>query len=292
MIKVAIVGIGRWGKNLVREFNKLCEITMCYSRGNEANVRWLNENYPSIKYTSNFKEVLQSDADAVVIATPIQTHFNLAIDALNSGKHVFVEKPLATSVSDAKKLISASEKNGKKIFVGHVFLYHPVFQKIKELIKNDPLKYAKFVWNKLGTFEEDIVWNLLSHEVSIALELFGTPKKISKLDEKGVLTNADILSVKMDFDNGRKCVIDLNRVSNVKDKSVTFVTSKNIFLWNNDALYMFNKKSASFEISYKSEKQPLEIECKEFIDCIQNSKKTRTDGKFGLEVVKNLSKII
>jgi len=288
--RVAIVGIGRWGKNLLREFNKLCDVPVCCSKGNKQNLEWLKKNYPSINAFHYDDVLMDKTIDAVVIATPIDSHFELAYKALSAGKHVFVEKPMAKNIDDAKKLIRAAKKQNLILFVGHVFLYHPVFKKIKEITRKEPVKYARFVWNKFGTFDEDIIWNIISHEVSIAIKLFGIPKNISILDEKGFFTKRDIVSVSLGF-KANRCLINVNRVSNSKNKSITFVTRNNLFLWENDALYRLDKRMNSFSLIYQSNAQPLAVECREFIENIRKRKRPYTDGNFGLDVVKVLARL-
>jgi len=286
MTKIAVAGVGRWGKNLVRELNKLCSIKICYNRKNEENQKWLKENYPNIKSTTNYGVLLaDKELDAIVISTPIASHFALARDALNSGKHVFVEKPMTNDVSKAKKLIEIAKKKGLILFVGQTFLYHPIFTEIRKIARKEPVKYAKFVWNKFGTFGEDIVWNLVIHDIAMANELFGMPKRINVTDKKSFITKADILSLSLEYNGNRKCIIDVNRVSNTKRKSVNFTTSKNAYLWENDSLYKLNRKTNEYELVSESKISPLEVECQEFIRCIKDKKKPYTNGLLGMNAV-------
>ena len=180
MMKIAIVGMGRWGKNLIRDFSKLVQVKTCVTTGNRKNLAWLQQNYPDVIHTTDIHEILKDPSiSAIVIATPINSHFSIAKKALESKKHVFVEKPLTKTVAETQKLIKIAKKNQRCLFVGHVFLYNEIFKKIKELHKTESIKYANFEWKKLGTFDEDIFHNLLSHDLSLNLELFGMPKKIT-----------------------------------------------------------------------------------------------------------------
>ena len=163
MKQIAIVGMGRWGKNLIHDFSKLSKVKTCVTTGNKKNIVWLQQNYPSIDFTTDINQVLNdSDIDAVVIATPIKSHFTIAKKSLESKKHVFVEKPLTKTVGQAEKLVDIAKKNKLCLFVGHVFLYNEVFKKIKKIHENESIIYANFEWKKLGTFDEDIFENLLS----------------------------------------------------------------------------------------------------------------------------------
>ena len=205
MKKIAIVGIGRWGKNLIRDFSKLAQVKICVTTGNKKNIAWLQQNYPDIDHTTSINQVLNDpDIDAVVIATPINNHFIIAKKSLESKKHVFVEKPLAKTVGQIEKLIEIANRNQLCLFVGHIFLYNEIFKKIKTIHKTESIKYANFEWKKLGTFDEDIFENLLSHDLSLNLELFGIPKKIRINSKYGLITPVDRFSLELVFNKTRK----------------------------------------------------------------------------------------
>jgi len=124
--KVALVGVGRWGKNLLRVFAERCQVTVCCNKDDPAVHEWLKEEYPSTRGTFDYGEILgDASIGAVIIATPIDTHAMLTRQALEAGKHVFVEKPLATSVEDTRFLVECATKKGLILFVGYLFLYHP-----------------------------------------------------------------------------------------------------------------------------------------------------------------------
>lgn len=289
---LAIVGVGRWGKNLLREFSKIAKVPFCHHQGNAKNLKWLKENFPKIKVVGSYLELLKNPKiDAIVIATPIATHYELTRKALMAGKDVFVEKPLSTKVNQAHKLVELSEKNGRILFVGHIFSYHPVLAKIRSIARKEPLKHASFVWNKLGTFNEDLVSNLASHDVATTLDLFGAPVKIETLENRGIVSDCDIKFIRLDFKQRKSCTIYINRVSNHKNKTVTLVTDKNIYLWENNKLLKLNPSKKEFKQIFQSIISPLEIECAEFIKCLETNKKPLTDGRFGLKVIEILSKI-
>ena len=123
MKKLGIIGIGNWGKNLVRDVSKISCVKTCSSRGDPKNISWLKKNYPSIQYTSDSKEIFaDKEIDAVIIATPINTHYNLVKKALLSKKHVFVEKPISSTLSKAEELIKIAKKNNLLLFVGQKYI--------------------------------------------------------------------------------------------------------------------------------------------------------------------------
>jgi len=269
MKQVAIVGMGRWGKNLVRDFSKLSKVKTCVTTGNRKNIMWLRKNYPKINLTTDINQVLNdSDIDAVVIATPIKSHFTIARKSLESKKHVFVEKPLTKTVGQAEKLIDIAKSNKLCLFVGHVFLYNEIFKKIKTIHQNESIKYANFEWKKLGTFDEDIFENLLSHDLSLNLELFGMPKKIKLNSKYSFLTPVDRFSLELFFSKSRRSEITIDRTSHYKKKTVMIATKNNSYIWDNDELFKFDKKTETYKKIFQSKNMPLYLECKEFIKII------------------------
>ena len=266
-INLGVVGIGTWGKNLIRDFSKYVNIEKCTSSGNPKNIRWIKKNYPTIEYVSDQKIFFNDDTiNAVVISTPIKTHYSLIKKALLAKKHVFVEKPLCTNVSDANELIKIAKRNNLLLFVGHIFLFNEILKKLIQISKKEKITFAYFQWNKFGTFDEDIFLNLLSHDISIILKLFGKPTKTKLITSLGVISKCDILTLNLEFYTNKKCQIYLNRYSSNKQKFVSILTKKNIYFWDDSKLYRYNKKSGNSKLIFKSKLTPLENECKEFIN--------------------------
>ena len=289
MKQIAIVGMGRWGKNLIHDFSKLSKVKTCVTTGNKKNIVWLQQNYPSIDFTTDINQVLNdSDIDAVVIATPIKSHFTIAKKSLESKKHVFVEKPLTKTVTETQKLIKIAKKNQRCLFVGHVFLYNEIFKKIKALHKTESIKYANFEWKKLGTFDEDIFENLLSHDLSLNLELFGMPKKIQMKSKYSFLTPIDRFSLELFFNKTRRSEITIDRTSHYKKKTVMFTTRKNSYIWDDDKLFKFDRKTETYKEKFQSKNRPLYLECKEFIKII-NAKNYSVDSAI---LAKKISSLI
>jgi len=292
MKKIAIIGLGKWGKNLLREFSKVSCVTKCHTKGNQKNISWLRKNYPKVIHTTNIRDILtDKNIDAVAISTPINSHFKIAKNSLKSGKHVFVEKPMASKVIEAKQLIKIAKSKNLNLFVGHIFLYNEIFKKIKKIDKQESITYAHFTWKKFGTFDEDIFKNLLSHDISLILELFGSPNRIRLKNNIGFITSSDRISLELNFTRNRKCDVSIDRISPHKEKSVEFLTKKNLFIWNDDKLLRLDKRTGSFKKIYQSKNTPLHLECKEFITNI-SSKKVSYDSSFlALNVTRILSKL-
>ena len=202
----------------------------------------VKKNHPSIEYVNNYKEIFNDEEiNAVVISTPIKTHYKLVKKALLSKKHVFIEKPLCSKISEAKELIQIAKKNNLFLFVGHIFLFNEVLKKIIKILNKEKISYIEFNWNKFGSFDEDIFLNLLSHDISIIFKLFGKPKKIKLQSSFGIISKCDIVTLNVKLSQNQNCQIYINRVSNEKQKIVKIFTEKNIYLWNDLRLYKIIK---------------------------------------------------
>ena len=292
MKKLGIIGIGNWGKNLVRELSKIHCIKKCSSNGNLKNIRWLKKNYPSIQYVSDSKEIFaDKEINAVIIATPINTHYKLAKKALLSKKHVFVEKPISTNLSEAQELIEIAKKNNLLLFVGHIFIFNEIFKKLIQISNRENITHLNFLWNKFGTFDEDIFLNLISHDLSIILALFGKPKKIKLINKFGVISKCDVVTLILELPNKKTCQIHVNRCSNHKQKYVTIFTQKNIYVWDDLSLFKNNKKTNSFKLVFQSKYTPLEIECKEFVKKLNETNISSEFANIAKDVIQVIQKL-
>ena len=292
MKKLGIIGIGNWGKNLVRELSKIYCIKKCSSNGNLKNIRWLKKNYPSIQYVSDSKEIFaDKEINAVIIATPINTHYKLAKKALLSKKHVFVEKPISTNLSEAEELIEIAKKNNLLLFVGHIFIFNEIFKKLIQISNRENITHLNFLWNKFGTFDEDIFLNLVSHDLSIILALFGKPKKIKLINKFGVISKCDVVTLILELPNKNTCQIHVNRCSNHKQKHVTIFTQKNIYIWDDLSLFKNNKKTNSFKLVFQSKYTPLEIECKEFVKKLNETNISSEFANIAKDVIQVIQKL-
>ena len=292
MKKLGIIGIGNWGKNLVRELSKIHCIKKCSSNGNLKNIRWLKKNYPSIQYVSDSKEIFaDKEINAVIIATPINTHYKLVKKALLSKKHVFVEKPISTNLSEAEELIEIAKKNNLLLFVGHIFIFNEIFKKLIQISNRENITHLNFLWNKFGTFDEDIFLNLVSHDLSIILALFGKPKKIKLINKFGVISKCDVVTLILELPNKKTCQIHVNRCSNHKQKYVTIFTQKNIYIWDDLSLFKNNKKTNSFKLVFQSKYTPLEIECKEFVKKLNETNISSEFANIAKDVIQVIQKL-
>ena len=286
MKNLAIVGIGYWGKKLVSEFSKIANIKFCYSQGNTSNINWIHRNYPKVNFCKNFQDILNDPTiDGVIIASPIDTHFEYALKSLKSKKHVFIEKPISTTKKQGQTLLAIARKNNLEIFVGHIFLYHPVLSKLKKLMKKEKIDSIYLGWHRFGPFKEKLSLDLLSHYIIILKEFFNQPKKLIIKSKIGYVTNCDILSLHVKFQKKVSCVIELNRVSYHKQREIIIKSDKNLYKWEDDVLLKFSKKDEIFKEYFSSRLFPLQIECKKFLKNMTLKKKNYGNTEKSIQTV-------
>ena len=189
VLNVGIVGCGYWGPNLIRNFRALpgCRVKYVCDR-DENRLRHVKSLYPEVDTTPRFEDLIECKTlDAVVVATPVGTHHALALAALQAGKHVFVEKPLARSVAECEDLIRESTRRGLTLMVGHTFLYSPVVRRIKEIVDRGDIGDIRYIASRrlnLGLYQKDInvTWDLAPHDISIILYILEeTPLSVLSL---------------------------------------------------------------------------------------------------------------
>lgn len=265
-MSVGIIGVGKWGRRLLEQFTVLDKVSCFNTSGiDSTNIDFMKGNYPDIPFKET-EEILKSDqVSTVVIATPIDTHYELCLKALESKKNVFIEKPLTTSLKQAEVLNKIAQKNNLVLFVGNKFLYHPMVEKVKELDKIHNF-HAHFVWNKWGTFKEDILWNLITHDLILAIELFGAPKSISYKKKYC----DDIVSIWLDYEDRKRMSISHNRLTKNKIKYISLMSSTNEgknYQWEEDKLIYLPKKHVKFDFENTN---LVELECVDFLNKIKN----------------------
>ena len=319
MIKIGIVGMGYWGPNLYRNFDSSKDFLVKYICDRDLKV--LKKISVSNEFTSkvnNYKKIINdSDIQAVVIATPVSTHYSLAKECLEAGKHVFVEKPLADSSKKCQNLINIAKKNSLTIFVDHTFLYTSAVNKMKEIASKKDfgnLLYYDSTRINLGLIQNDInvMWDLAVHDLAILNFIENRkPKIVSAVGHKHFkskpVTSA-YLTVK--YDNNFVAHINVNWLSPVKIRQTILGGSKKMILYNDlepsDKIKVFNKgvdvikneNSPSNLVEYKvgdtflpnlKNTEALKTAVLEFKRMIHNKKyKSRSTGQNGMDVVKLL----
>lgn len=280
--RVAIIGVGEWGKNLLATFSKYSTVAAVCHLSSSKTKAWLQENYPDTP-SEPFRRILgDQKIDAVVICTPISSHYTHAQEALLAGKDVFLEKPGGLTLQAITELTSLAKRMDRILFVGYVFTYHPVWKKLKKICEREKADYFATSWEKWGSFSSELELNLLSHEISLAIQIF---PKLTKLQRLRTDRSLDADKAAYSGYIGVKQVSDfnLNRISPRKRKNCVLVTRrKSIFIWENDALF---KKSGNAlkKITIPSIK-PLDAECKEFLKALTTRKVPTTDGNLAIKV--------
>jgi predicted dehydrogenase len=319
LLKVGVIGCGYWGPNLIRNFSQLkeSEVKICVDL-NEKRLAHMKTLYPFIETGKDYKEMLENGGiDAVVIATPPRSHFKLAMDALEAGKHVFVEKPLALSSSESIAMIKAAEERGLKLMVGHTFVYTAAVNKIKELIESGELGeiyYINTTRVNLGLFHDDInvVWDLAPHDVSILNYILDAqPEKVAAVGysyiRKGI---EDVAFLTFQYPGSVLAHVHVSWLNPNKIRTTTVVGSKKMLVYDDvsslEKIRIYDKGVSimphydtfgEFQLSYRfgdifipklDDSEPLKIACKHFVECIEKDAYPRSGGKHGLEVVKVL----
>ena len=306
---IAVVGCGYWGKNLVRNFFELGVLSsICDPNLSIANTFAKKYNVKSC----SFAEMLEDrDIKGVVLAVPAELHASMAIDAMNKGKHLFVEKPLAMNEVEAKLMIAAAEKNNVQLMVGHLLQYHPIFKTVLKMVKNGDIGKINYIYSNRLSFgkvrsKEDVIWSFAPHDISMILSLADEePEHISCKSSSFLQKNlADIASIHMKFKSGIKSDIRVSWANPLKEV-ILVVTGKSGMLvfddtktWNEklalhyyeiDDLKQLNLKKNKEEYIRVTEEEPLKNECQHFIDVVEGNLKPLTDVFEGLKVLKVLT---
>lgn len=306
---IAVVGAGYWGKNLIRNFFQLGVLeTICDARENLKKV--YQSQYPRINFTNSFSDLLSdSSIKGIVIATPAETHFSLVKEALLTGKDVFVEKPLALRLEEGEKLAELSEKTKKILMVGHILRYHPVVNKLKELIDEGELGKIQYIYSNrlnIGRIrnEENILWSFAPHDISAILFLLKELPEVifstggSYLQQK----ISDVTLTSMEFASGVKAHIFVSWLHPFKEQKLVIVGSEKMAVFDDvskEKLFLYPHKIEWVErlpVAHKAQaelvpflmEEPLKLECQHFLDCIENRFTPKTDAQEGLRVLRVL----
>lgn len=316
-INLGIVGLGYWGPNLVRNFSEVdnCYVAMACD-SDERRLKPIKRRYPYIEATTKYKDLVDAkEIDAIAIATPVVSHYELAKQALEKGKHVLVEKPLCGTVKETESLIEIAQQSGKILMVDHTFLYTGSVKKAKELISKGrigELYYFDSVRINLGLFRSDVnvIWDLAPHDISIAQYLIEEePVTVSVLgrdfDNNKI---ACIAYMTLKYKSGIIAHIHVSWLSPVKIRRIIIGGSKRMIIYDDveptEKIKVYDSgidfdydKENPLQPTYRlgdinlprlDQKEALLFEAEHFVDCIINGKKPLTDAVFGLSVVKVL----
>lgn len=306
--RVAVIGSGYWGKNLVRNFRELgalaavCDVT-------EAGRATARELAPDVPILGDVGELLAREGtDAVAIATPAETHHELAGAALAAGLDVFVEKPLALTYEDGARMVAAAEAGGRILMVGHVLEYHPAIAELKRLVDSGELGRVRYIYShrlSLGKIrrEENALWSFAPHDIAIILRLLGnTPFQVTATGGSYVTPNiADVTVTDLLFDDGVRAHIFVSWLHPFKEQRLVVIGDKRMASFDdvNKQLVLYDQRVELREgqpVPVKGEgrqvpfdaAEPLRLECQAFLDAVATRRPPLTDGESGLRVLKVL----
>jgi UDP-2-acetamido-3-amino-2,3-dideoxy-glucuronate N-acetyltransferase len=307
---ICVVGCGHWGKNLIRNFSKLGHLrAICDS--NTAALQAVGQQYPGIRLYDTLAQALaDSEVDAVAVATPAEQHHHMAIAAIEAGKDVYVEKPLALQAEDGLEMVDAARERGAILMVGHLLRYHPAILKIQELVADGTLGRLDYIYSNrlsMGKIrqEENALWSFAPHDISVILALVGQmPVQVTATGGAYLQPNiADVTVSNLLFDRGTRCHIFVSWLHPYKEQRLVVVGSKQMIVFEDsrteNKLVLFDKniewKNGSLE-ARKPEgtpvpfdpQEPLGRECAHFVECVLHRREPLTTGDEGVRVLQVL----
>ena len=319
MVRIGVIGCGYWGPNLIRNFSHLkgSQVLICSDLG-EDRLSHMRNLYPQIETTTDYRRILgRKDVDAVVVATPPETHERLTVEALRAGKHVFVEKPLALSAVEGTRMVEEAAKAGRVLMVGHTFVYTAAVNKIKEVIASGELGEVFYVSTtrvNLGIFQESInvVWDLAPHDVSILNYILdAAPESVATQASCNIRKNIeDVAFLTLRYPGDVLAHVHVSWLNPNKIRSTTVVGSKKMLVYDDisaiEKIRIYDKgvtvtphydTFGEFNLSYRygdiliprlDDSEPLKVACQHFVDCVEKGTEPRSSGVHGLNVVRVL----
>ena len=306
---IAVIGSGYWGKNLVRVMHELGALNMVCDCRQDA--RDEAEAKYSIRTSASFEDVLDdAEIQGIVIAAPAVQHYEMAKKALVSGKHVFVEKPLALEVRDGEELVELAARTGRTLMVGHILEYHPAIRELKRLVREGELGRVQYIYSsrlnigKLRT-EENILWSFAPHDIAVILALLKEyPEKVAAHGGCYISPKiADTTLTTCEFRSGVRAHIFVSWLHPFKEQKLCVVGDRNMAVFDDTeserklTLYPHRiewmdrvpvaKKNEGVVVDLPK-REPLKEECKHFLECMAEGKRPVTDGASALEVLRVL----
>jgi predicted dehydrogenase len=318
-IRVGVIGCGYWGPNLVRNLSQTpdCEVAVLCD-ASEQRLRHMKKLYPSVAVTPKMEDVLDDPTvNAVIIATPVRFHYPMAKAALNAGKHVFIEKPMARTVAECEELIGLSESKGLVLMVGHTFMFSPAVSRMKEIIDSGDIGKIRYIATQrlnLGLFQKDInvAWDLAPHDLSIILHLLeDAPLTVSCHGSCHVVSNIeDVTTMYLTFRHDCCAIVQNSWLDPKKVRQMTVVGSRRMIVYDDTeplekiriydarvevpphydtfAEFTYSYHHGDVYVPYIKQEEPLKMEMRHFVECIKEGIQPVTGGPEGMEVVRIL----
>ena len=305
------IGLGYWGKNILRNLHELGVLhTACDS--DEKALAAHRKTYPGARFTASYHDILANgEIKAVAIVSPAASHYRLAREAMLAGKDVFVEKPLALTVEEGRRLIELARETGRILMVGHILLYHPAVLRLKEIVDQGRIGKIQYIYSnrlnigKLRT-EENILWSFAPHDISIMLMLLGEdPVRVSAFGGDYLNRNIyDTTITTLEFRNGVKGHIFVSWLHPFKEQKLVIVGTKGMIVFDDvsrEKLFLYNHviqwEKGRIPVAHKAEAEtipfdpaePLKDELRHFVQCVRERSEPKTSGEDGLRVLKILA---
>lgn len=324
-VRIGQIGVGYWGPNLLRNCmqNSNCEVAKV-AELSSARTKYVTDNYPQIQTTRDCQELFDDpDIDAVIIATPVHTHFELATKALTAGKHILVEKPMARTPQEVQQIGRLAEERGLVAMVGHTFLFNSAVRYLKGLIDDGTLGQVRYIYShrlNLGRIRNDVdaLWNLAPHDISIIQYLFGDPKPLQvKAHGMSYVQDGidDVSFLNLLYPNRLMVNIHVSWLDPLRQRQMIVVGSKKMVVFDDaadDKIMIYDKgidrmalsnehmdydEPSNFVFQYRKGEcfipsieylEPVQGEIEHFVDCIQNGTDCITGPEHAMRVVKIL----
>lgn len=317
-VRVGLVGFGYWGPKLVRNFSEMADAGLEWVADLDgARLAKVRVQYPGLRTATDYAEMLRSDIDAVVVATPIRTHYKLAKAALLAGKHVMVEKPLTANSAEGEDLVRIAEERGLTLMVGHTFEYNPAIRALREIVASGELGevyYVDAARLNLGLFQPDInvMWDLAPHDLSILMYVLQSePLAVSARGVSRIRAGIhDVAYMEMRFPDNILAHVHLSWLDPCKVRRLTIVGSRKMVVCNDisdgEKIRIYDKgvdrnyqaeKFDDFHLEYRYGgvriphvpfEEPLRKQCEHFVGCIRTGSRPQSDGRVGVKVVRIL----
>ena len=310
MPNIAVLGCGYWGQNLVRNFYQLGALRLVGEIAETGRVK-ARQIAPTAEVVEDFDAVFhREDIAGVVLATPAETHETLTLRALEQGKDVFVEKPMALNYVQGLRMQESARKNGRVLMVGHLLEYHPAVVKLRELVTAGELGRVNYIYSNRLNFgkirtEENALWSFAPHDIAVILRLFGEmPFEVTCVGGSYITPNlADVTVSGLHFQSGVRAHIFVSWLNPFKEQQLVVVGDRQMAVFNDTSpenkLRLFNQRvelNNRQPVLQKGEasvvpiaaEEPLRRECQHFLDCIRSRATPLTDATSGVNVLKIL----
>jgi predicted dehydrogenase len=314
-IRVAAIGCGYWGPNVIRNMSETpgAELALICDASPDR-LGPVAARYPHARTTNDASEVmLDRSIDAVYIATPVSTHYPLVKQALESGKHVLVEKPIASTLVEAEELGALAKSRGLVLMVGHTFVFSPPVRKVKQLIddgETGPIYYIETTRVNLGLFQKDVsvLWDLAPHDLSILMYWLGeTPTQV-RATGRSILGDKleDVAFLNLDFPSGVLAGMQISWLAPSKLRRTSIVGRQRMIVYDDvepvEKVKIYDRgverqpnSFGEFQLTYRSgdirspqldTTEPLKLECAHFIECIETGQEPIAGASAGIDVVR------